>query len=77
MKQKIITSNAIQKIDYAKFLYEIDNLKNAKEIYDYLISLNLPELTELINEIQKLATSERLYGNMKDSALAKIRKVID
>ncbi len=70
-------ANIIKNKAYYQFLFELYKKKSAKEVYEYLAYSILPELTELINEIQKLATSERLYGNMKDSALAKIRKAID
>ena len=58
----------------------IENLKNAKEIYDYLEKLNCTDVYfngVILDEIKKLVNGERMYGSMKRSAIIKLKELYE
>ena len=58
----------------------IENLKNAKEIYDYLEKLNCTDVYfngVILAEIKKLVNGERMYGSMKRSAIIKLKELYE
>ena len=75
-KDGIYIRNA-QELNKEKLLNEIKNKENAKQIHEFLLELNIPSFSPVIEEIGKLAKSERVYGNMKDSAIQKIYKLME
>ena len=65
---------------YTKLLAKIKSLQSAKEIYEYCIEFNnlnngilSPELLEIVNSI---ALTERLYGNMCKECVKRIEQFI-
>jgi|GEM_PF-4823649 len=69
--------------DSKNFIYKdheetLNTFKTAKEIYEYLVSLNIQD--EYINstvlpEIQKISEVERFYGNKMTGALNKLKEL--
>ncbi len=55
----------------------INSLKNAKEIYEYLKTLNCSDVYfngVVLEEIKKCVSTERMYGSMKGSVINKLKK---
>lgn len=59
-------------ISAGNILSQIENMVNAREICEYIERLEMPELDLLVEELHVLAKTERLYGNMKTSAVKKV-----
>ena len=73
-KREIITNNDYSSLLYNKMMEEVSLKKSAKEIYEFIMSLDNPNFEELLIKLKNTMSSERLYGNMKDSALLAIEK---
>lgn len=61
-------------------MYKLESFDTAREIYDYIekISKKNPSetLDHILHEMNNLVRSERLYGNMKESAIQQIQKIL-
>ena len=74
--------NAVQKVlaknngeinpDVNALMSRLQECKNASEIRGYLIQLQDVEYLEVINMLEDIVKTERLYGNMKEEALKKV-----
>lgn len=74
--------NAVQKVlaknngeidtDVNELMSRLEECKNASEIRAYLIQLENAKYLEVINMLEDVVKTERLYGNMKREALKKI-----
>ena len=74
----ITANNPADTFCLSEHLPYITSLKNAKEIYEYLVQLNCSDeyFNEVIlAEIKKCVNNERLYGSMKDSVLCKLKEL--
>ncbi|MDY3015915.1 MAG: heavy metal-binding domain-containing protein [Blautia sp.] len=56
-------------------LYVLFNMKTAKEIYDYIIGINVVELNMILPNLLELVRKERLYGSMKEEAMKIVQNV--
>lgn len=63
-------------ISFSELLLVLSEKENAKEIFEYVKKLNMPELNKLEEELKDLMYSERFFGNMKDSAIMKAKKFL-
>lgn len=71
--QKVLAqNNGNLKTDVADLIHTLKELKSAKEIREYLIQSQDPEFVEVINILDDVVKTEKLYGNMKDEALKKV-----
>lgn len=59
-------------ISAGNILSQIETMVNAREICEYIERLGMPELDLLVEELQVLVKTERLYGSMKNSAIKKV-----
>ena len=67
-----------KKFELEDYYENLQTMKNAKEIYGFLYNLNISDdlfLEQLLPKLQELAASERIYGDMKASALNMIRQM--
>jgi len=69
----------ITKFDSANLLYEAEKCDTALEILILLKGIGEDNygMAQLIPEVQELARAERMYGNMRKSAIHKIKSHID
>lgn len=64
--------------DLDEHITVLNALKNAAEIYEYLVGLKYPDVyfsTVILPEMKKYKAQERIYGDMKDSALKKLKEL--
>ncbi len=65
--------------DYDEYKSVLEGLAGAKEIYEYVRRLNFTDdpvyMEKVLPGLEKIARLERLYGNMKDAALARIKEI--
>lgn len=72
VQKALAKNNENLKTDVADLIYTLNELKSAKEIREYLIQSQDSEFVEVINVLDDLVKTEKLYGNMKDEALKKV-----
>lgn len=67
-------------IRFEELLPELEKLHNCREIVEYLTNIeqeqgqHFPE--KVMEEMKKITELEKMYGNMKDSCISKIKKYI-
>lgn len=67
-----------KKFELENYYGNLQTMKNAKEIYGFLYNLNITDdffIEQLLPKLQELANSERIYGDMKVSALNMIKQI--
>lgn len=75
-QQRVLESNGSDSIPLSTILESVNLKQNAKEIYEYINGLGNPKFENVVCELKKIADVERMYGNMKSSALKKIEDVL-
>ena len=72
VQKALAQNNGNLKTDVADLIHTLKELKSAKEIREYLIQSQDPEFVEVINILDDVVKTEKLYGNMRDDALKKV-----
>ena len=72
VQKALAKNNENLKTDVADLIHTLNELKSAKEIREYLIQSQDSEFVEVINVLDDVVKTEKLYGNMKDEALKKV-----
>jgi uncharacterized protein YbjQ (UPF0145 family) len=75
-QQHVLESHGSDSVSLTTILECVDLKQNAKEIYEYINEIGNPKFEKMVDDLKKIAGMERMYGNMKSSALKKIKDAL-
>lgn len=76
-KKKVASTSENNIDDLEKLIEEAEKLSSAKQIYNLIKDRNNSSYDILLKEIEPLLKEERLWGDMSDSAISKIKKLME